>query len=200
MRPGKQALLAAAVVAGFTLAGALIEMHHRGTAVIHSAGGVQAAATVARATVVGPTEPSAPPQVLLADAQVQVVLQYPACGIRKVGSGPIPVGLIGQGRPAVAAALRPERITHFAPDLLVLDRRLPGCPADTVTLRVRDGVVVVLAGPPGDTGAVLQRTAIAGGALGAADARRLEAGLAVPAARAGEELHRLAREAGAVPS
>lgn len=135
--------------------------------------------------------------ILSPEAQVRFAVVYASCGVRREGTGPVPVGLIGQTRAGVALALAPAVVVGFSADLLVVERRLPGCPGDTVTLVERDGLVVELSGPPGDTGAVLRRTGIPVRGLGQADAARIEAGLAVPARQAAGELARLAREAGA---
>jgi hypothetical protein len=88
----------------------------------------------------------------------------------------------------VARAVAPDAVLSFSPRALVLQRELPGCPGDVVTLAVQDGRVVVLAGRPGDLGPVLSRTDIPARGLPPAERRRLENGYAVPAASAGAVL------------
>lgn len=160
-----------------------------------AAGGPRPAQPVLRAAP-APSATAPAGDALAATAVVRFIALYPACGVRRAGSGPLPVGLAGRTRADVSAALAPAQVVGFAPDLLVVERRFPGCPGDTVTLVQRDGVVVALSGPPGDTGPVLRRTGIPVRGLDAADAARLEAGWAVPTARLQVELDRLARAAG----
>jgi hypothetical protein len=147
------------------------------------------------------------PIVLAAGALVEVVIEYPACALRRSGRGPLPVGLLGLDARQVSRALGghpqgPQGPLHgyevraLTPQLLVLRRTAPGCPAATVTLVGQDGVVTVLSGPPGDTGAVLRRTPIPLRGLARVDQARLERGFPVPATRCTEELGRLARQAG----
>ena len=142
--------------------------------------------------------------VLAAGAEVEVILEYPACGLRRSGRGPLPVGLVGLDVRQVSRALGGHldgppngyEVRALTPELLVLRRMAPGCPAATVTLVGRDGVVTVLSGPPGDTGAVLRRTPIPLRGLARVDQARLERGFPVPATGCAEELGRLARQAG----
>lgn len=142
--------------------------------------------------------------VLAAGAEVEVVLEYPACGLRRSGRGPLPVGLLGLDVRQVSRALSGPsegplngyEVRALTPDLLVLRRTAPGCPAATVTFVARDGVVTVLSGPPGDTGAILRRSPIPLRGLPRVDQARLERGFPVPATRCAEELGRLARQAG----
>ncbi len=167
---------------------------------LHPAVGTGPHRAPARAAAAPSAVPPAGADVLAATAQVRVVARYPACGVRRVGSGPLPLGLIGLTAAQAAAAVGPETVTAFSPELLVMERTFSGCPGDTVTLIERDGVVVALAGPPGDTGGVVQRTAIPVRALSGAEAMRLEAGVAVPATGLPAQLARLAREAGVAPT
>jgi hypothetical protein len=138
-----------------------------------------AAAAVAAATPAPPRAPAQP--VLLPDAAVTVVVSYPACGVRREGRGPVPPGLAGLTEREAARALAPDRVAAFSPRGLVLERTLPGCPGDAVTLAVRGGEVVVRAGPPGDLGPVVDRTGIPARALGPDERARLENGWSVPA-------------------
>ena len=130
---------------------------------------------------VAPAEPAAP-VTLTGGAQVRFVLKYPACDIRMSGQGPLPVGLIGLDRRQVAALLGQDVISDFSPDLLVLERQLPGCPVDSVTLAVRQGMVVVLAGPRGALNGPAQETGIAVRSLTRENAHRVEQGWTVPSA------------------
>ena len=137
------------------------------------------------ASGMGPGRAPEPPVVLAPTAMVRFVVEYRVCAVRRAGSGPIPPGLAGLDRTAVARVVAPDAITGFSPDLLVVHRELPGCPGDVVTLAIRGGEVVVRSGRPGDLGPVVARTAIPARGLGPAEAGALENGSAVSASAVG---------------
>lgn len=114
---------------------------------------------------------------------MEYTLVYEGCGLQRRGSGPLPPGLVGLDRAAVARAFADAVVVALAPDLLRLRRAVPGCPADTVTLLEREGSVAVVEGRPGDLGRLVQRTDVAVRSLAPEDRLRLERGLVVPAAR-----------------
>lgn len=130
-------------------------------------------------TAAAPAPPAAPR--LAPSARVRFIVAYPACAVRLAGDGPLPVGLIGQDARQVGALLGNDVIIWFRPELLVLERQLPGCPRDHVTLVGRDGMVVVLAGPRGATTGPGAPTGIALRSLPASDIHRIEAGWTLPA-------------------
>jgi len=80
-------------------------------------------------------------------------------------------------RAEVARQFVHTEVVSLTPDRLVLERVLPGCPGDVVTVTERDGRVVVRAGRPGDLGAVVAVTDIPVRGLSRADRLRLEAGI-----------------------
>ncbi len=129
--------------------------------------------------------------VLAGNAQVRFELQYPSCGIRREGQGPLPRGLVGLARRQVASVFGSDVIVRFEPNLLVLRRRLPGCPQDSVTLVARSGQVMVLQGPRGDAQGPGRPTGIRLRGLPPALAQQVEAGWTVPAAALAETLARL---------
>ncbi len=140
-------------------------------------------------------KPPVPPTVD-ASWRVRYVSVYPECGgARHEGEGGVPIGLRDLDAAAVARALAPATVA-FGPGVLSITRTLPGCPTATVTLSTQAGVVVVLAGPPGDNPEVLRRTGIRVRGLSAEDAARIATGWGVPAAALGDTLARLAAESG----
>jgi hypothetical protein len=151
---------------------------------------------VAAAAALAARAPTPPSLALRPDAVVTVVVAYPACAVRREGRGPLPPGLAGLAEPEVRALVAPDRVVAFSATALVLERSLPGCPKDTVTLGVRDGEVVVRAGRPGDLGPVVQRTGIPARALPPAERARLENGRVVAAADLPAALGALRGEAG----
>ena len=126
------------------------------------------------------------------DARVRFVTAYPACGLERSGEGPLPPALAGLDAQQAARALAPDVVTGLSPGLLTVRRQWPGCPADSLTLAIRGGEVVVLAGRPGDSGPITGRSGIPARALTPASSRALENGLRVPAAEAPAALRGLA--------
>ncbi len=165
----------------------------------HLVAAVAAAAALA-ARAPGPAPRPAPPPTLRPDAAVTVVVAYPSCGVRREGRGPLPPGLAGLAEPEVRALVAPDRVVGFSPEGLVLERALPGCPADAVTLGVRGGEVVVRAGRPGDLGPIVERTGIPARALPPTERERLENGRVVRAADLRTALAALRAEAGLGPA
>lgn len=201
----RMVLLATGLVVLATSVGAVVGAHRPNVVRQSLAEGLARVATPTsspstKAAQRSPQSASAAVTVLAPDAQVRFELVYPTCGVRREGVGPVPVGLVGQDRRQVARALGDDVISGFTPDLLVVERQYPGCPGDTVTLVERGGLVVVLAGRPGDTGKVIRSTDIPVRALSPVDIRKLEAGLSVAAGKAGDEVRRLSLEAGVVSS
>ena len=134
-----------------------------------------AAGVVLAALGVGAAPAGAPR--LLPGARVRVVLRYAGCPVARIGEGPVPVGLVGMDRAEVARQFVHTEVVSLTPDRLVLERVLPGCPGDVVTVTERDGRVVVRAGRPGDLGAVVAVTDIPVRGLSRADRLRLAAGI-----------------------
>ena len=140
-------------------------------------------------TAAAPAPPPAPH--LAPSARVRFILAYPACAVRLAGEGPLPVGLIGMDARQVAGILGDDVVVALSAELLVLERQVPGCPVDHVTLVGRDGMVVVLAGPRGATTGPGQSTGIELRSLPASDVHRIEVGWTLPAGELQATLHQL---------
>jgi hypothetical protein len=149
--------------------------------------------------VAGPrrTSPDVPPA--RSASAVRYVVTYPACGVTRAGTGPLPPAMRDLDRAALARALAPAQV-EVVGETVVVTRALPGCPGDTVTLAAQGGVVVVLAGPPGDNPGVLRRTDVPVRGVAPGDARRLEVGWGVPAGALATVLEHLRRGEPAAPS
>lgn len=124
-----------------------------------------------------PAGPVTGPQTL-----IMLKTFYPACGEEEVRSLEAGAALAGLRREEVLTRYPGYQVEVFRPGQVILRRTQAGpCPDEVVyrTIGVLDGHVVVFAGRPGRTGAVLQDTGIPVERLLPADREKLEQGIPV---------------------
>lgn len=161
-----------AVHGAWTAADTAILEHAAVRSAARLAAGGAARQSLAARTPAGPAR-------LRADARVEFVLTYRGCDVARTGAGPVPVGLIGLDRAQVARQYSGVVILSLTPGRVVMQRELPGCPGDVVTILAREGRVTVVDGRPGDLGALVARTEVLVRALGRDERLRLERGIVV---------------------